>query len=220
MANNKTIPTKDADFNVWQETISTAVEENTNDWGLDVSWINSTFKPDCAAWNLAWEKYKNPATRTPLITAAKQQKRTTYEKSLMVIVANLRANTRVTDDERRALGIHIRDTKPTPSPVPTSHPVATIDTSTTMRLGISFRDSATNSAAKPKGVHGAEIKWVIADEPPLIKDLINSSFDTRTPYTLEFTDQERGKTVWIRMRWENTRGEKGEWSDMVNAIIP
>ena len=220
MANNKTIPTKDADFNVWQEIISTAVEENSTNWALDTSWLDSDFRPACAAWNLAWAKYENPATRTPLITAAKQEKRAAYEKPLMTLVANLRVNTRLTDNDRRALGIHIRDTKPTPAPVPASHPVATIDTSTTMRIGISFRDSASNSAAKPKGVHGAEIKWAIADEAPLIKDLINSSFDTRTPHTLEFTDQERGKTVWIRLRWENTRGEKGEWSDMVNAIIP
>ena len=220
MANSKTIPTKDADFNVWQEIISTAVEENVTAWGIDAAWHTGSFKPACTEWNLAWEKYENPATRTTLITAAKKEKRTAYEKMLMILIANLRSNTRLTDDERRALGIHIRDTKPTPTPAPTSFPVVAIDTSMMRRLTISFRDSATKSAAKPKGVHGAEIKWLIVSEKPLVEDLINSAFDTRTPYTLEFADDQRGKTVWVCLRWENTRGEKGPWGDMESAIVP
>ena len=88
------------------------------------------------------------------------------------------------------------------------------------RLTIHFRDSESTSAAKPKGVHGAEIKWLIADEKPHVEDLQNSSFDTRTPYTLEFSDAQRGKTVWLSLRWENTRGEKGPWCEMISAIVP
>ena len=220
MSNSRTIPTQDAAFNVWQETVSTAVEENANKWGLDTQWLDASFRPACAAWNLAWKKYENPVTRTTLITASKNEKRAAYEKALIVLVANLKVNTKVTDDERRALNINIRDTKPTPSPVPVSFPIVAFDTSVTRRLTISFRDSVSNSAAKPKGVHGAEIKWLIADEKPLVENLTNSAFDTRTPYTIEFTDNQRGKTVWVCMRWENTRGEKGPWGDIESAIVP
>ena len=220
MSRSKTIPVKDADFNVWQEIMSTAVEENAADWALDAAWLTAQFKPACAAWNLAWEKYENPATRTPLITANKKEKRAVYEKLLMTLVANLKVNTRLTDNDRRALGIHIRDAKPTPAPVPVTYPAATIDTSTIRRLTIHFRDSESTSAAKPKGVHGAEIKWLVADEKPTIEALLHSSFDTRTPYTMEFEDAQRGKTVWMCLRWENTRGEKGPWGEMLNAIIP
>ena len=34
MSNSRTIPTQDVAFNVWQETVSTAVEEYANKWGL------------------------------------------------------------------------------------------------------------------------------------------------------------------------------------------
>jgi hypothetical protein len=43
---------------------------------------------------------------------------------------------------------------------------------------------------------------------------------TRTPFTLEFSGHERGKTVYFALRWENTRGEKGHWSPIQNAIVP
>jgi hypothetical protein len=31
---------------------------------------------------------------------------------------------------------------------------------------------------------------------------------------------QRGKTVYFALRWENTRGEKGPWSEIMSAIIP
>ena len=220
MASNKTIPRKDADFNVWQEILSTAVEENSTRWGLDAGWLTNSFRPACSEWNLAWAKYENPATRTTVITGAKNEKRANYEKYINVLVGNLKVNTLVTDNERRELGIAIRDTKPTPAPEPTSYPVMSIDTSIIRQLTISFRDSVTNLLAKPKGVHGAEIKWAIADETPLVENLTNSDFDTRTPHTLKFADSQRAKTVWICSRWENTRGEKGPWGVMISAIVP
>ena len=219
MATSKTIPRKDADFNVWQEIIAKEATAKTQAWLLDPTWISSALALARSKWIAAWAAYENPATRTPLITATKQETRAEYEKILMTLVGILRVNTRVTDDDRRAMGIHIRDTKPTPAPVPTTFPILAIDTSVARRLTIAFRDNASNSAAKPKGVHGAEIKWLIADERPTVEQLTNSTFDTRTPYTLVFNDQERGKTVWICARWQNTRGEKGPWGDMESGIV-
>jgi hypothetical protein len=61
----------------------------------------------------------------------------------------------------------------------------------------------------------------VIDTPPTgVAALVNSSFDTRTPFTLEFDDAERGHTVYFCLRWENTRGEKGPWGEIVSAIVP
>jgi hypothetical protein len=35
-----------------------------------------------------------------------------------------------------------------------------------------------------------------------------------------FENDQRGKTVYFALRWENTRGEKGPWSAIQIAIIP
>jgi hypothetical protein len=86
---------------------------------------------------------------------------------------------------------------------------------------VDFFDAETGQKAKPKGVHGVEIKWRMLDIPPsTVEELIYSAFDTRTPFTLEFEENERGRTIYFALRWENTRGEKGPWSDISSAIIP
>lgn len=215
------LPKKDTDFNVSQEIISVTVNERRADWMLDGEWIDNQLMPKKMKWEAAWAAYQNPATRTPLITATKQGARKDYEKELRIIVRNLEHNTRVTDEERRSLGITVPATTKTPVPPPATYPEFSVDTSVIRRLTIHFRDQGSEKRAKPKGIHGAEIRWAIRDTPPEgVADLIHSSFDTRTPFTLEFEEKQRGKNVWFCLRWENTKGEKGPWSEMTGAIIP
>jgi hypothetical protein len=75
--------------------------------------------------------------------------------------------------------------------------------------------------AKPFGVHGAEIKWGFSETEVINPDdLPHSAFDTRSPFRIEFRGEDRGKTVRFCLRWENTRGVKGPWSEIVSAIVP
>ena len=220
MSGSKTIPIKDADFNVWQDAIAQATLENRQKWLLDSNWLDVSFIPARNKWIDAWETYKNPATRTPLIVAAKKEKRANYQKLLSILVRSLKVNTRLTDSDRRAAGITIDDRIPTPIPAPDTYPIAFIDTSMMQCLKIRFRDSDSYSVAKPYGVHGSELKWLIADQRPNVEQLVNSSFVTRSPHNLTFDDSLRGKMVWMRLRWQNKRGKNGPWGEVVSAIIP
>ena len=216
----RTIPTKDHDFNVWQAIIARVALENRERWHLDNTWLDNKFIPARNAWDSIWEDYKDPLMRTMVINAIKKIRRSDYEKVLYVLVANLKVNTLVTDEERSLVAIVMPNRKNRRIAVTNSYPVASIDSSTLRRLVVHFRDSETNSRAKPRGVHGAEIRWEVAEENPRTNNLANSSFDTRTPFTLDFYDTPRGKTVWICLRWETNRGEKGPWGEIVSAIIP
>ncbi|MDR2292639.1 MAG: hypothetical protein LBE11_04100 [Prevotellaceae bacterium] len=128
----------------------------------------------------------------------------------------------VTDEDRDGLGIPIYKTTRTPAPVATTYPDFDVDSSVIRRLTIHFYDSGSRkSKAKPAGQHGAEIRWAILDAPPVsIGDLIRSSFDTHTPFTFEFDENQRGLTVYFCLCWENTRGEKGPWSEIISAVVP
>jgi hypothetical protein len=110
----------------------------------------------------------------------------------------------------------------TPSPVAGTYPDFDIDSGTIRRLTLHFFDQGSKkSKAKPKGQHGSEIKWAILSAPPAsLTDLTNSSFDTHTPFTLEFDESQRGQTVYFCLCWENTTGQKGPWSEIQSAIIP
>jgi hypothetical protein len=62
----------------------------------------------------------------------------------------------------------------------------------------------------------------VFDEPRDVTfdDLSESSFDTHTPFEISFAEEQRGKYFYYVMRWENTRGEKGSFGRIDNAIIP
>jgi len=216
----RTLPDADADFNTAQETISTTASENQVAWNLDGQWFNDELLPKKVLWVAAWNDYLVPATRTPLITFTKNKTRKDYEKPLRLLVKNLESNPRVSDEDRRGMGITIPSTTRKVILPTTTYPVATVDSSTIRLLKIIFRDSESSSKAKPHGVHGAEIRWSLLDTPPVtVNELIMSGFDTRSPYMLEFSESQRGQVVWFCLRWENTRGEKGPWSEIVSAII-
>lgn len=217
----ETIPKKDADFNVAQNNISNTASDNRSNWNLDSEWLDNELFPAREAWMNAWADCQVSATRTPLITFTKNEARKKYEKLLRQLVKILQANPKVTEDELKKMGIAIPSQGKTPAPVPVTYPVFTVDSSVIRRLSVYFRDNAGTSSAKPRGVHGAEIKWGIADTPPADPaNLPNSSFDTRTPFTLEFAEADRGKSVYFCLRWENTTGAKGPWGEIGMAVIP
>lgn len=133
----------------------------------------------------------------------------------------LRYNKAVTDDDRVNLGLNVPDTTPTPVPRPETWPVASVRNAGPRQVRVEWHDSTSVSRAKPAGVHGCEIRHSILDAPPATNDdLLRSDFATRNTRTFDFDESQRGKTVYFILRWESTRGEKGPWSEIVNAIIP
>jgi hypothetical protein len=163
------------------------------------------------------------ATHTPLNVLAKNVAKKVLDKHVRrVVKAFLINNPLLTDEDLKLLGLPIHKTTRTPAPVAETAPDFDIDSSIIRRLIIHFFEKdGDHKRGKPAGQHGAEIAWVISDTPPaLVKELIHSSFDTRTPFTLEFEENERGQAVYFCLRWENTRGLKGPWSSIQKAIIP
>jgi hypothetical protein len=70
-------------------------------------------------------------------------------------------------------------------------------------------------------MRGVEVRLAILDAPPVDWDeLLDSRFDTRSPLKLTFTGADRGKTLYFALRWENTTGVKGDWSEIYSARIP
>jgi hypothetical protein len=217
----RTIPKDDAGFDEKQHRISDTAFANEENWGLDQDWMTGTLQPPKDEWDIAWEAYRNPDTRTPILTLSKQNARENYEPLLRKLVAMLESNPRISAEQLKEMGIELPSHDHTPAPVATTYPEARSDTSTLRLLKLFFHDAESTHKAKPKGQHGAEIRWMILEAPPQsVKELTNSAFDTNSPLTLEFDDTERGKTVYFCLRWENTRGQKGPWGEILSALIP
>ena len=187
-------------------------------------WLDTDFWPKFSDFSTAFNNWLNPAERTHLKTDALAAAEKVFVPSYRQLYTGmLKGNPLVTDVDLDAMGLPKHSSGGnTPAPVAGTYPDFDVDSGTIRRLTIHFYDQGSKkSKAKPKGQHGSEIKWGILPAPPAsVTDLTNSSFDTHTPFTLEFDESQRGSTVYFCLRWENTRGEKGPWSEIVSAIIP
>jgi hypothetical protein len=134
---------------------------------------------------------------------------------------SIRYNKKMKEEDKQDYGIHTPDHVPSPVTAPTSFPEADTDTSVIRQVIIHFWDSLTKKRGKPHGVHGAEIRWAILDHVPLsVKELINSDFDTASPFTLVFDESDRGKRLYFCLRWETSTNLKGPDGEIYSVIIP
>lgn len=215
-----TIPRGEVAFNVKQGIIADHINENMEKWGLDKNWIETVFNPAQKKWEIVWEKCQDRNQRTKLITFEKNQARKEFEPLLRLIVKNLEVNTLVTDEERAELGIFPPEPKKTVKN-PTTYPDLSIRITIPREVTADFRDHGSSLRAKPPGIQGLELRYAIQENSPKsVDELIHSEFDTHSPIILKFKDEERGKIVWMCGRWQNTKGEKGPWSEFYSAIIP
>ena len=213
------IPPSDGQFDAWQTNFTSYVSVNQAAPGLlpaDVTPLTDAQ----TAWTPAYSGHATAQAAAEAAREDKDGKRTAFEGVIRPLVKRLQASTTVTDTQRQAMGITVRDTTPTPVGPPTTRPVATVDTSERLRHVIEFTDEATpTSKARPAGVMGCEIWVKIGTTPVDPSELTFLAVDTRTPYTADFPGADGGKTAHYMLRWVSTRGEKGPWSATASATI-
>ena len=221
MSKSDFIPSADGAFNEWQNVCFTYIQSHKAAWyipELSVSRV-AELKADFEAKSAIAE---NPATRTPVAVQAKNDARKIYESELRTLIrSHVTYNQIVTDADRTAMRLPIHSTSHTPAPDPQTVPEAEIELPSPGVVVIHFHDRGATRKAKPPGVHGVEIAWAVLDVVPVDwNKLTSSAFDTRTPYKFAFAGTERGKKLYFALRWENTRGVKGDWSEIYETVIP
>jgi hypothetical protein len=186
-------------------------------------WLDNKAMPVWQAFNTAFNNWLDPSERTQSKTIKLAEAEEAFKPEYRKLYTGLlKDNPLVTDDDLNHMGLPTRSSGRHPAPVATEAPDADVDTSTIGRLIIHFFEKGSNhKKGKPAGQHGAEIRWAILDAPTVRWDeLIHSEIDTNSPFTLIFEGDLRGKTVRFALRWENTTGQKGPWSEIMSAIIP
>jgi hypothetical protein len=129
-------------------------------------------------------------------------------------------NSLVTDADRDTLGLPIHKTTRSKSQVADKPPHISVRGDGPRRLLFLFSESET-SKAKPEGQHGLDLVLVISDTAPASYDELTSSmFSTHSPLIWTFPLAYAGRRVFFAARWQNTRGEKGPWTEIQSAIIP
>jgi hypothetical protein len=213
------IPQKDSELVAWSANFTTQIANNLAAWGIpkqevtDLQTANANFA--------TLHAQADSPTKNKIIVAEKNAARKVLVGLIRGLVNFRLKNPVITGAQRIAMGLHTYDTTPSKVPVPTSRPELDIDVFDVRRLKVHFHDINSADKAKPYGTNGAIIAYAVLDTPPASpNDLTRDVLATRTPHILEFTEQERGKTVYVAICWQNKKGEKGPYSEIESAIVP
>jgi hypothetical protein len=219
------IPSNDAGFDIWFKNLVDYVNAKCNppdapQWGFipadEVALLNEAY----TTWHAAYLPTLKP--HTPAETLAKDEARKEAEGVIRPFVGQWLMWKQVTDAEREEAGLHNPKPRRPEIPVPDTVPELSPAAGNPRQIVVPYRDKGAARRGKPEDVHGIEVRWAMLDHPPVdIKELDNSSFDTKSPLTLEFDEADRGKRVYMVGRWEIEReGKKGDFGEIVAAIIP
>jgi hypothetical protein len=214
------IPAADADFNTWLTNFLSFASANLAALGLVVGDVTPS-QTAATQWNTDYAAHVATQAAAQGARQTKDQSRAQVETLVRPLVQRLQTTGTVKDSHRESLGINVRSTTRTAAAEPATRPVATVDTSQRLRHVISFVDETTpNSRAKPDGVSGCELWVKVGDAPPVSPSECHYlATDTSTPYTANYDGGDAGKVAHYMLRWVNTRGERGPWSQTSSATI-
>ncbi|MDR2765351.1 MAG: hypothetical protein LBB90_10025 [Tannerella sp.] len=213
------IPRKESELVAWSANFTAQVAANATAWEIPAGEVTALQTADTAF--AALHAQADSPAKNSIIVAKKDAARKTLTAKIRELAGFRLKNPVITDAQRVALGLTVHDTKQTTISAPKSRPELDIDVLDFGRLKVLFHDMGSSSKAKPYGVNGAVIVYAVLDAPPVDPSALNrSALATRTPYILEFTGEERGKTVYVALCWQNQKGERGPWSEIESAIIP
>jgi hypothetical protein len=217
--NRDYVPAGPDAFNAFQENYVTVVGQNLPQWQI----ADPDFAPLRtlqAAWDIVYPAAVNPHNRTQADVLARKECQAEYTKSIRTFTnQHLANNPLVSNVDKERIGLHIHSNSRHPAPDPTSSPtIIRIDTSERQQHTIYFADES-GSRAKPAGVHSCEFFMKKGAPPTTDAELVYVGLDTRSPFTITFDSSEVGQTVYYRLRWVNTRGVHGPWSEQWSAVI-
>ncbi len=214
------IPSQDTQFEPWVKTFVDYAVANHLDLGLTIA-MSDALQAAYDSWTPAYQSHLAAQTAANSATQNKVSVRGELEAVVREAANLIQANTAVTNEQKAALGITIRKETKTPTPVPTTRPMAEVDNRNRLEHTINFFDEATpNSKAKPTGVRACELWCKIGGTPPVdSSELTYLASDTKTPYIAHFDGTQGGQTVHYWLRWVNTRNEPGPWSETISVTI-
>ena len=187
-------------------------------------WLASVFMPKAATYISAHNAWSDPSLRTPAVSKRFRQAEKEMIEVFQVLHGMLVASPFVTDEDLERMEMPARnDGERHPSKKAGRAPGFRFEQLDGHRVQIDFHDVESESKrGKPDGQHGIEMKIGVFKEnrKVTIAELTESVFDTNPPYIFEGTDTQQGDFLMVCGRWENTRGEKGPWSEVFVIVIP
>lgn len=217
------IPRPDGDFSAWAQHYYDAVEKWYSVQGFDKELL-AALKKALDTWQSLYPAHVTAQQRAEGARQAKDQARVELEREIRPVTNFVQGYPKTTDADRAEIGITVRDTSKTPSPTPTTRPLVSVEGGSRLTHELRLVDEGSPTRrGKPEGVAGAEVwvKLIDAGQPAPTDPSVLSflTMTTRPTLRTDFRAADGGKTAVYMLRWVNTRGEKGPWSDVTTATV-
>lgn len=217
------IPTRDAELIDWGANFAGVITADPAAYGLlaaDALVIQTNFNEFNAAYILA----VNPATRTIVTIAAKDEEKAGFLSLARAYAAIIRANAGVTNEAKSAAGLTIPDPTPTPIPVPSTSPILAAPLQGQGVILMTITDSATPLLKKkPFGVAGGLLffrQWTNLTTPPPPQDYMLIGLFTKSDNVITTsTFAAAGEKFSFNGQWYNRKGQLGPLGADLPLII-
>ena len=218
--NRHLFPTKNADFNSYVNAAAPYLQDTENAQRLGISTGHLTdLQTVSEAWSAAYLTAQNAATATTAAIKIRDAVRKQLEALLRDIFHDIPESV-LTETDRTALNLSAHDASPTPHGKPAVAPVVSIDKITHLQHTLRFHNPETpGSHAKPDGVNAVEVYSCIAETAPAETGFTHIASTGKFLLPVNYVQADVGKTVWYLARYRSTRGEFGNWSDLVKSVI-
>jgi hypothetical protein len=214
-------PSKDADVIPWTKNFVMVLSANAERWGIAPALVTALGALGAA--------YEEAYTRRMLPDAGKvatEQKNlalAALKKGVQDMVnGHINHNAAVSSDDRVALGLAVYSTGRSEIPAPDTTVVLRVVPGLVRQLVVHFTDSATpDKRGKPYGAESMALRCgVLASPPSSTRDLVRTESASKSPLTLTFREEDRGKTVYMAACWKTGTQKEGPWSAIIQAIVP
>jgi hypothetical protein len=219
--NNRIIPLNHGEFDGFYKNITNYVAQKVSDaeWKHIPKDVLEALNDEYAVWHTAYRLTLQP--HTPVETLGKRNAYKKAAKLLRLFINQYLRFAPVTDQDMLALGIRNQDSVRTKKNPPDEKIAFFFQLKKIRKLDVCFRVEGAAGKAKPHGYNGAIIAWDLLDKAPdQESELTRHVTASRTPYTLEFSEAHRGKTVYVAACWQNRKGQNGDWTQIQSAVVP
>ncbi len=220
--NRDYVPAGDGEFNDWVEQLSTFLAANAGPLGVTAAQATEITNA-VGAWGSAYNNARQLQQAAETAVNTKNDQREALLVLIRPLMRFIQNRPQTTDAQRQGLGITVPDRSRSRVSAPESRPLVQIDASQRLAHTLVLRDEGSPARGKPEGAEAAEVWCSLTDvnvAPPADPTQCQLvAVSRRNVVKLDFTGAEAGKNAHYMVRWVNSRGEKGPWSETGSATV-
>jgi hypothetical protein len=216
MSSQLPFPSSDAELHIYFQNAVAYLTTNASRLGITNTTL-AHFTAVLNEWNVVYPKCANKDLQTKTFTELKNKWRTELMRALRHSYKDIPQSI-YTPEDRAALNLPVRKGYRSAPPVPNSMPAGYLNINNRLEHRIHFYNSG-GSKAKPYLVRGCQIWYKIGEPAVDVSELRYLITAPKSVYIHQLEGQHAGKMVHYWLRWENTKGETGPWSNVISGTV-